>query len=231
MQQRPTVTPGLVFGMLVLAAGVVLLLDRQGIINASYAFPFFLPAVLLAIGIFKLVESSTNPSRVWGAVLTAAGILLVLDHLGYTRVSFEALWPLALIGFGLLMVWRAVGGSAGAHAKPMSVLNEWTAFGGGQLQSDAQDFQGGEVFAIFGGYDIDLRQASIADQQAVIHANAIFGGVEIKVPRSWSVSVHGLPLLGGYTDETQHSGSEGGATAKQLVVRGFAMFGGVSVKN
>jgi hypothetical protein len=38
-------------------------------------------------------------------------------------------------------------------------------------------------------------------------------------------------MLGGYTDDTHHPSPEEGFEIKRLVVRGFAMFGGVAVKN
>jgi predicted membrane protein len=233
MERRASVTPGLVFGIVILALGVILLLDRQGIIQAGDIFPFFWPAVFLAAGLFKLVQSSCASGRVWGGILTAAGILLLLDRLGYVRVSFHALWPLILIGIGLMLVWRTLEGRSGRGLpfKPVGVVNAFAAFGGGDLKSDTKDFQGGDVFAVFGGYNIDLRNASMQAAEAVLDANAVFGGVEIRVPLSWSVSIHGLPLLGGYTDETVHPKSEDGGEAKRLIVRGLSMFGGVVVKN
>jgi predicted membrane protein len=233
MGRRASVTPGLVFGVIILALGVILLLDRQGIIQAGDIFPFFWPAVLLAAGLFKLAQSSCASSRVWGGILTAAGILLLLDRLGYLHVSFHALWPLILIAVGLMLVWRTIEGRGGSGPppKPAGVVNAFAAFGGGELKSDSKDFQGGDVFAIFGGYNIDLRNASMQAGEAVLDANALFGGVEIRVPLSWSVSIHGLPLLGGYTDETTHPNSENVTEVKRLVVRGLSMFGGVVVKN
>lgn len=233
MERRTSVTPGLVFGIIILVLGVVLLLDRMGILYAGEVLPYFWPAVLLTAGLFKLAQSSCLSGRVWGGLLTAAGILLVLDRLGYAHVSFHALWPLALIAVGLLLVWRTLEthGGAGTPPKAVGVVNAFAAFGGGELKSDAKDFQGGDVFAMFGGYNIDLRNASMQASEAIMDANAMFGGVEIRVPPSWSVSIHGLPLLGGYTDETVHPKSETDAEVKRLVVRGLAMFGGVVVKN
>ncbi len=227
---------GVAFGFVVLALGVVLLLDRLGIMDAGQIFPFFWPAVLLLGGLLTLSRSTASGGRVWGGILTAAGILLFLDRLGYARFSVHALWPLALIGIGLTMVWRTLEGAAGRSAAqpagpPSGLINQFAAFGGGELKSDAKDFRGGEVLTIFGGYEVDLRKAAIANSPAVLHANAMFGGIEVKVPRTWRVIMDGLPLLGGYSDETEHPDAPAGAAVPELVVKGFAMFGGVAVKN
>jgi hypothetical protein len=89
--------------------------------------------------------------------------------------------------------------------------------------------QGGEVLAVCGGYSIDLRGAAMAGPSATFHANVLFGGVELKVPENWSVSMDGLPLFGGYSDTTRHPKPD--SESQRLIVTGFAMFGGLEVKN
>jgi len=233
MNRRPPVTPGLVLGLIILAFGVILFLDRQGLIDASRVYPFFWPGALLAVGLFKLALSGTAPGRVWGGILAAAGIMLILDRLDYLRFSFATLWPIALIVAGVLLVWRSIAGGPCERpaTKTAGTLNELAVFGGGEFKSDDADFRGGEAFAVFGGCQIDLRKAAMQVSEAVIHANAMFGGIEIRVPPSWSVLVNGVPLLGGYTDDTHHPSPDEGVAIKRLVVKGFAMFGGVAVKN
>ncbi|HEY1206687.1 MAG: DUF5668 domain-containing protein [Bryobacteraceae bacterium] len=232
MNSRPPVTPALVLGLIILTFGTILFLDRQGFIDASRIYPFFWPAALLAVGLFKLALSSSGSGRVWGGILAAAGILLILDRLDYVQVSFRTLWPLALILAGLLLVWRSIEGPSERPAiRTAGALNELAVLGGGEFKSDTTDFRGGEVFAVFGGCQVDLRKAAMQVSEAVIHANALFGGIEIRVPPSWSVFIHGVPLLGGYTDETHHPSPGEGVEIKRLVVTGFAMFGGVGVKN
>jgi predicted membrane protein len=225
---------GVLFGSVVLAVGVILLLNQQGIVDAAQIFPFFWPVVFLAGGLLSLTRSTASGGRVWGGILTAAGILLFLDRLGYARFSFHALWPLVLIGVGITLVWRTLEGNAPVSSGPVpdaNLVNQFAAFGGGELKSDAKDFRGGEVLTVFGGYQVDLRKAAIAHSPAVLHANAMFGGIEIRVPRSWRVVLDGLPLLGGYSDETEHPEVQGGVPVPELVVKGFASFGGVVVKN
>ena len=159
---------------------------------------------------------------------------MFLDRLGYARFSFHALWPLVLIGVGITLVWRTLEGNAPVSSDPVpdaNLVNQFAAFGGGELKSDAKDFRGGEVLTVFGGYQVDLRKAAIARSPAILHANAMFGGIEIRVPRSWRVVLDGLPLLGGYSDETEHPDAQGGAPVPELIVKGFASFGGVVVKN
>jgi uncharacterized membrane protein HdeD (DUF308 family) len=49
---------------------------------------------------------------IWGIVLLAAGVLLVLDALGVQLVS-DAFWGILLLVAGALVLLRALGGSRG----------------------------------------------------------------------------------------------------------------------
>lgn len=103
-------------------------------------------------------------------------------------------------------------------------------FGGVKQRVTVKNFRGGRVLAICGGFEIDLTRADIDGQMAVIDANALMGGGEIRVPDTWVVEFRGVPLLGGYSDET-HQTITDSTTAKRLVIKGIACMGGVVVKN
>jgi len=91
----------------------------------------------------------------------------------------------------------------------------------------SQEFRGGTVVAVMGGCAIDLRNATIAGEEAVVDVTAFWGGLEIRVPDDWYVESRGVALLGGFGDKTQGP-LQGG---KRLVVTGMAIMGGVEIKN
>jgi predicted membrane protein len=223
---------GLVAGVIIIAVGVILLLDRLGIVYAHDILRYW-PGILVAIGLYNLLEGRCAGHRVIGGVLTVVGGLLLLDRLDYVHVRFWDLWPVIVIVVGLLLLWRAIESRTGPSLPPassVSRLNEWAVFGGVERRISAQDFEGGEAFAMFGGIELDLREAAMKGNQAVIQANAIFGGVEIRVPENWLVTIQGVGIFGGYGDNTRHP-RRGAADVKELLVRGGAVFGGVDVKN
>jgi len=85
--------------------------------------------------------------------------------------------------------------------------------------------------AIMGGFEIDLRQAGMDGDSAVIDATSIMGGGEIKVPETWRISLDGLGLMGAYVDETHQIPPTDGTAQKHLIVKGINFMGGVVVKN
>jgi hypothetical protein len=94
--------------------------------------------------------------------------------------------------------------------------------------SASADFRGADLVAIMGGCELDLRHATIAGDEATVDVFAFMGGIEIYIPRNWTVEAKVLPLMGGLGDETKPATTE---PTRRLVVRGLALMGGVDIKN
>jgi hypothetical protein len=89
-------------------------------------------------------------------------------------------------------------------------------------------FSGAEVSAVMGGCELDLRQAIPVSGTVEISAFALWGGIEIRVPETWVVVNESMALLGGVEDASRNTGMPG---SPRLVVRGFALMGGIEIKN
>jgi hypothetical protein len=88
------------------------------------------------------------------------------------------------------------------------------------------------MIAVFGGIEVDLREANISPgKEVVVDANATFGGIELRVPYSWEVVTRGMGIFGGYEDKTVPPRPTEGVTPPRLLVTGYAVFGGVSIQN
>lgn len=226
--RQPAVRPGVVFGSLAIMLGVFLLLRNFGYVR--YFSIDLLPLLLIAFGLAKLLGSSGHSGRAWGTLLILAGGYWMGSNMGLFRYRFWDIWPVFLILLGLYFLWRTFSrpGEAG-EASAGTTISETAIFGGGKRVVSSPHFRGGELYAFCGGHEVDLTGAGIEGEVAVIDATAMFGGVDLHVPEDWDVSVEGVAIFGGYEDKTSHP--RGPEPAKRLIVRGFAIFGGVEVKN
>ncbi|HEV3173428.1 MAG TPA: DUF1707 domain-containing protein [Actinocrinis sp.] len=84
------------------------------------------------------------------------------------------------------------------------------------------------AFAFWGGVVLDLRQASYAQQETVIRANALMGGIEIIVPDDVHVHLEGVGIMGGYDEIPATRQPPPGAPVVR--VTGIAFWAGVQVK-
>lgn len=228
------IPPKLFFGLALIAVGVVFTLERSGIIEDAGEILSYWPALLVVAGLGKLMVPGSSSGRFSGGILVLIGSWLLAERLGLVHISFWDWWPLALVALGARMVWVAFQGPPPAAADSASTVNAVAVLGGSTRASSSPDFRGGDLIAFMGGCEVDLTQAQIVDSPAVIDALAFWGGVEIRVPETWDVTVKGIPLLGGYEDNTRQRARDddpSGEPRPQLVVKGFAIMGGVDVKN
>lgn len=86
------------------------------------------------------------------------------------------------------------------------------------------------AFAFWGGIQIDLRDASFAEQETVIQASAIMGGIEIIAPPDVDVHVEGIGVMAGYDDTTESHIDPPPPGAPVVRVTGLAFWAGVDVK-
>lgn len=242
-----TGTGQLVTGALVIAIGVLFLLDNLDIINVRHAITFW-PVVFIVAGLVKLFDTGSPNNYLVGGILVAIGAALVCNRLGLFYLTWGMVWPLFLIVAGALFMYRAfeagrrrdavsapqagatwtdAGAKTGAAMPPSDAVVDISAILGGFERSvTSQAFRGGDITAILGGCSLDMRAASI-EGEAVLNVFAFMGGVTIKCPPDWTVVLHGSPILGGFEEKTAHPP----VATKRLVVTGYAILGGVEVRN
>ncbi len=223
-------SPRLVVGVFIILLGLAFTLDNFGVPlgtllrgTLTKGWPF----VFVLAGVARLLEARETG----GTLFILLGCVLLLDNFGV--VSLHRVWPLGLVVAGALLVWRAFVPRRACVSVERGERLDALAFMGGTRRSLASaDFEGGSLVAVMGGIEIDLRGASLAGGQATLDTFAMWGGIEISVPRGWLVINRGVPLLGGFDDSTQAPEADANAAPPpRLILTGVALMGGVEVKN
>lgn len=84
------------------------------------------------------------------------------------------------------------------------------------------------AFAMWGGGNIDLREANFEDREVVIRCFTIMGGIHVTVPPDLNVDVRGIGVLGGFGEHSKGAGIPA-PDAPRVRITGFALMGGVGV--
>jgi cell wall-active antibiotic response 4TMS protein YvqF len=242
MSTRDSVTPQLVIGLAIMAAGVLMTMDVVGLIHARDYLRYW-PVVLIILGALTLGNATEGSGRTGGIIQLGLGIWFLLISLRLLpRHAWLLFWPMVLLFIGGLLVLHTVrrgdnatlaarirGGDAGSRASdPRETINMVGILGGSNQRCYANPFRGGELMALLGGGRIDLRSAVIPPgEQATIDLLCVMGGYEIVVPETWRVDDRTTTILGGNGNETRPNPD----ASAVLVLRGFLMMGGCGIKN
>ena len=226
--RRSPAASQLLMGILIIAVGFLFTLDNLGIAHA-WNYLRYWPAGLIALGLVKLWDSREGYGGGFGGfVITLIGLWLLLESAVDIRISFGDMWPMLLVFVGGYLVWRGLTGQRRlAAADDHAIVSAMAILSGVNRGNNSPAFRGGDLTAIMGGCEIDLRQAAI-NGAAMIDVFAVWGGIEIRVPEDWTVIFHVTPLLGGVEDKTRPSL---GSAEHRLTVRGVVVMGSVEVKN
>ncbi len=102
-----------------------------------------------------------------------------------------------------------------------------TIFDGIELASRASSFRGGSWITMFGGGELDLRQATLDPSGATLRVTAVTGGGDIQVPDSWNVELSSKAIIGGVGLNRPHAVDDPYAPTLRVELR--AIMGGIGV--
>lgn len=101
-------------------------------------------------------------------------------------------------------------------------------FAGKDIRFDNKEFHGAVLSTVFGGIELDLRNALI-NENVVIDAKAILGGIDIFVPNYVRVSIDCTPILGGVDDKTR-TPMGANENTPTIFINATCVLGGIDVK-
>jgi len=205
------------------------------------------PLILVAFGLQQFFNPLQRDGAfrvpVNGVIWVAVGGILLLSSFDILRVSlWDLFWPALLIALGFRLMTRSGmrgrDAAAGPHAAGGDVGPVFAVLSGVKRVSAPQPFQGAEVTTFMGGAQVDLRQAILRPgDEAIVDVFAVMGGCELLVPPNWEVSAPVVAVLGGVDDKRVVSpasvietATAPPAAAPRLVIRGFVMMGGVTIR-
>ncbi|MEU3721839.1 DUF1707 domain-containing protein [Streptomyces sp. NPDC031705] len=119
--------------------------------------------------------------------------------------------------------WRGRIGGTGTSATGVAVMSRFQRKGRWTVPARFN------AVAVWGGGELDLREADFAEGEVVITCVAVMGGIEITVPPGVEVDVRGIGVMGAF-DPGDSPGSRPEPGAPRVVVNGLALWGGVAVK-
>lgn len=248
-----------VFGLFLVTLGVLFLLDNMGFIQARDLIRTYWPTLPMLWGGFYMLRGADPGARTFAGLVAFAGALMLGDRLYGWRVNaWDLFWPALLIFFGIASIVNAYSrprtpagppdagvppipnednvaeGEADnepvdVRVDPSAAFSESAFLSGIERRNVSQSFQGGSITAFMGGVEIDLRECRMAAGEAYVDLSIFMGGVELRIPKEWTVESRVTAFLAGFEDRSDPPVA--GTAANRLVLRGSVFLGGVEVRN
>lgn len=211
-------------GLFLVLLGTGFLLDQLGLNFLGVNVFNFWPLIFFVIAIPMITKRNIIGSVIF---LTSGTAFLLSNFFGYS--IFAIIWPVIIIAIGFSIVFRPnkykpISGQGRRVTKDS--VNESVIFWGMDQVIDSKNFEGGKIDCVFGGFQLDLREAIIKDG-AELEISCVFGGGELLLPRDIRIQLEGTSVMGGVSNNT----SSGRDTDPLFRIKSTAIFGGVEIKN
>ncbi len=218
-------------GLLIIVIGALFLLGNLGRVDVGDLIADYWPLILIAIGLWHLMAHNFRQLGT-GLILIVIGCIFLLIKWDILGVSFwKVFWPALIIAVGLwiLLKPRFRGFEGKVPEIKEDDLDAFVIFAGINRRLESKEFRGGKATALFGGIELDFTSAKLAGNQATVDLTAMFGGIDIRVPRNWKVVVDSHAILGGVDDKHRTESEE--QIEATLFIKATAIFGGIDIKN
>jgi len=222
-----------IFGIFLILFGCLLVLKNLDI------FPYYMkdilfswPALLFGLGaLFYLGKND----KTTGVVLMGVGGLFLLPIIFDWGFHWKGIfWPVILIVVGIFIIRKrneCMPNSKERTGNESSYIDELNVFGGGEKVINTNNFRGGKVTCVFGGTELNLTNANLAEGTNVIDIFAMFGGCVLIVPSDWEVKVEVSAILGGVADKRIPTTNYIVEPKKELIIKGLVALGGCEIKS
>jgi len=232
-------------GAIIIAIGLFLLAKSLGFLPYDIELHNFWPLILIAVGTLRLIFPSSSNSYFWGTVMILTGAFFQAHYLHLISVPIEKMWPLIPIIIGIKIMLRPFFKSgkhyhtafvhcrSHDHKYPENNVSSDDAvaislvLSGCKYSYSSQQLKGGYISVSLAGCEIDFTKADFESETITIDVSVLLGGIEMRIPDTWSVTYAGTPVLGAFENKTRPVS----APSKKLLIRGSITLAGIEVKN
>jgi predicted membrane protein len=230
---RGNLSGRLTTGGIIILIGVVLLLSTTGVVRMRSVWGW-IAALFVLVGAWGLVRSNFR-NLVGPVMIIAIAGTFLLRNLGVLPDGvIGTWWPLFIVLFGLLIAISRSRRRQRVRLEGVDASGEVTVvsiFGSDARRITTDEFTGAEVIAVFGDAELDLLDATVRSQSAVVEVVSVFGDAELRVPTDWDVRLETLAIFGDTIDRRRRQTASEETAEPDLIVTGVSVFGDIQIRD
>lgn len=191
-----------------------------------FSWPFF----FLVIGVFLTLNTN---KKLLGGILSGLGTIFLIPKI-FPSVDYNGTIVLAIIFIALglyIILNRREKEKTALDQERKDFIDDVSIFGGGNKIITSDNFKGGNITAVFGGSEINLKGCKLSEGTNVIDVLCVFGGTTLIVPQDWNVILNVTPIFGGFSNKLIKDPNAVTDQNKTLIIKGLVVFGGGEIKS
>jgi len=214
------------WGLVLLLVGVLLALNSLNVIDFDLFFKGWWTFIIIVPALIGLI---CDDDKIGHTVVLIIGVLLLLQT--RSLIDFTLIWnlivPIIIILIGLCLIFKNLFVKDEEKVKfKKNEGNTLAVFSGQELDFDGKEFNGTDLVAVFGGIDLDLRNAKLK-KDVSINAVSVFGGMDLYLPDDIDVVVKSFCAFGGVENNKKKNNKDNKVT---IYLNATCIFGGIEIK-
>ena len=224
----------IIWGIAIIALGIIFGGNALGLFSLDIFFDGWWTLFIIIPSVVSLI---TDQDKIMSLGFIAVGVILLLaaqDVFSYD-VAWKVILAVFLVAVGLSIIVKSLFHNKNdqevakkieeAKKDGKSMDSQMAVFSGTDRVYKDEVFSGANLSAIFGGINLDLKDAKFTSD-TVIKAFTLFGGIDIRVPDDIIVKLKSGFIFGGFSDDRKNPSEKGKHT---IYIDAAGAFGGVTI--
>ena len=224
----------IIWGIAIIALGIIFGGHALGLFELNIFFDGWWTLFIIIPSFVGLI---TDKEKLFNLGLLATGVILLLaaQNVFDYSVAWKVILAVFLVIAGLTIIIKSLFRGkndqevaekikeAEKEDKPLD--SQMAIFSGSDRVYNDEVFQGAMLLAVFGGANINLKNAKFT-KDTIIKAFTLFGGINIIVPDDVKVKLRSGFIFGGFSDDRKNATNKGKYT---IYIDASGGFGGVTI--
>ena len=224
----------IIWGIAIIALGLIFGGNALGLFSLDIFFDGWWTLFIIIPSVVSLI---TDQDKIMSLGFIAVGVILLLaaqDVFSYD-VAWKVILAVFLVAVGLSIIIKSIFHNKNdqevakkieeAKKDGKTMDSQMAIFSGSDRTYKDETFQGSNLVAVFGGAKLNLKHAKF-DQDTVIKAFTLFGGIDIIVPSDVKVKLKSGFIFGGFSDDRKNPTEKSKYT---IYIDAAGGFGGITI--
>lgn len=218
----------LLWGAVLIFIGIIIGLNSLNIISINLLFDGWWTLFIIVPSLINLITDREKISNIIGLLVGIVLLLACNDIITFGLIS-KLFVPTLLVLIGIYLILHdrfdsKIKKEIKRLKKDSKVSDdEYSAIFGSTSYNSISNLNGSNFNAIFGEVNVDLTSNNI-EEDIAISSTAIFGSVDIKVPKDVNVKVVGTPVFASIDNKVKTKDCK-----NTIFINCVALFGGVEI--